>query len=82
MLKETFFSKEYVGLLSSVCFIFYAFGQLVNGFIGDKIHPKFMIGIVFFTSGIFTFIVPLFNNSLQIKSQEKKFKNQKNFVGK
>lgn len=64
MLKETFFSKEYVGLLSSVCFIFYAFGQLVNGFIGDKIHPKFMIGIGFFTSGIFTFIVPLFNNRL------------------
>lgn len=62
MLKEGFFTKEYVGFLSSVCFIFYAFGQLINGFIGDKIHPKFMIGIGFFVSGVFTLIVPTVNN--------------------
>ena len=43
MIKEAFFTKEYTGLLSSICFIFYAVGQLINGFIGDRVHPKYMI---------------------------------------
>ena len=41
MIKEAFFTKEYTGLLSSICFIFYAAGQLINGFIGDRVHPKY-----------------------------------------
>ena len=36
MIKEDFFTKEYIGLLSSAYFIFYAVGQLINGFIGDE----------------------------------------------
>lgn len=57
MIGEAFFSKEYVGLLSSVCYIFYALGQLFNGFIGDKAHPKYMLAIGFCTSGIMTVLV-------------------------
>ena len=56
-----FFSKEYVGLLSSVCYIFYALGQLFNGFIGDKVHPRYMLAIGFCTSGIMTVLVPISN---------------------
>ena len=37
MIKEAFFTKEYTGLLSSVCFIFYAVGQLINGFISGTL---------------------------------------------
>ncbi len=59
MIKEAFFTKEYTGLLSSVCFIFYAVGQLINGFIGDRVHPKYMIIMGLGVSSLSTFAVPL-----------------------
>ncbi len=37
------FTEEGVALLSSVYMIFYAGGQLVNGFLGDMLSPKLMI---------------------------------------
>lgn len=64
MIKEAFFTKEYTGLLSSVCFIFYAVGQLINGFIGDMVHPKYMIIIGLGVSSISTFAIPLFDNRI------------------
>lgn len=64
MIKESFFTKEYTGLLSSACFIFYAVGQLINGFIGDRVHPKYMIIIGLGVSSISTFSVPLFDNRI------------------
>ena len=43
------YSTEYIGSLSSMYFIFYAVGQLINGAIGDKIKAKYMIsfGLIF-----------------------------------
>lgn len=64
MIKEAFFTKEYMGLLSSVCFIFYAVGQLINGFIGDMVHPKYMIIMGLGVSSISTFAIPLFDNRI------------------
>lgn len=64
MINEAFFTKEYTGLLSSVCFIFYAVGQLINGFIGDMVHPKYMIIIGLGVSSISTFAIPLFDNRI------------------
>lgn len=64
MIKEDFFTKEYAGLLSSVCFIFYAVGQLINGFLGDRVHPKYMIAVGLGLSSISTFAVPLFNSRI------------------
>ena len=43
MIKEGIFDKEFVGTLSSVFFIAYAFGQLINGIIGDRIKAKHMM---------------------------------------
>lgn len=37
------FTTEQIGTLSSVYFIVYAIGQLINGAIGDKIKAKYMI---------------------------------------
>lgn len=64
MINEAFFTKEYTGLLSSVCFIFYAVGQLINGFIGDMVHPKYMIIMGLGVSSISTFAIPLFDNRI------------------
>ena len=37
------YSESFIGTVSSIYFICYAVGQLINGSIGDKIHAKWMI---------------------------------------
>ena len=64
VIKEAFFTKEYTGLLSSICFIFYAAGQLINGFIGDRVHPKYMIIMGLGISSASTFVIPIFDNRI------------------
>ena len=46
---EEGFAEEYLGKASSVYFVFYAVGQLINGAIGDKIKARYMIsgGLLF-----------------------------------
>ena len=39
------YTAEWIGTLSSVYFLVYAMGQLVNGLIGDRINPKYMISV-------------------------------------
>ena len=42
MVGQGIFDKEFVGTLSSVFFISYAVGQLVNGTIGNYIKSKYI----------------------------------------
>ena len=45
------YSEAYIGSVSSLFFVFYAIGQLINGIIGDKIKAKWMIsGGLFFAA--------------------------------
>ena len=62
MIKEDFFSTEYIGLLSSVYFIFYAVGQFINGFICDRIHYKFTLTVGMEVSCLCLFTVPFIEN--------------------
>ncbi len=39
------YSSEYIGRISSMFFITYAAGQLINGIIGDRFKAKYMIGL-------------------------------------
>lgn len=47
------FTTEQIGTLSSIYFIVYAIGQLINGAIGDKIKAKYMIsfGLILASTG-------------------------------
>ncbi len=45
------FREEYIGGVSSVYFVTYAVGQLINGAIGNKISAKWMIGLGLFGAG-------------------------------
>ena len=45
-------SEAYIGNISSLYFIFYAVGQLINGAIGDKIKAKWMIFFGLFGAGV------------------------------
>ena len=45
MLETGEYTETFLGLLASVYFWVYAMGQFVNGQIGDKINPKYMVSI-------------------------------------
>lgn len=49
MIEQGIFTEGQIGTLSSVYFIAYAIGQLINGVIGDKVKGKYMIclGLIF-----------------------------------
>jgi len=49
---ECGYTEEYIGRISSLYFIFYAVGQLINGAIGDKIKAKWMIAAGLLGAGI------------------------------
>ena len=59
MLLTGEFTKEYLGLLSSVSFITYAVGQLVNGVLGERVDAKYMISGGMLLSGISAILFPL-----------------------
>ena len=52
MLEEGVFTTEFMGTVSSVYFICYAVGQLINGIVGDKIKAKYMISFGLLLAGI------------------------------
>ena len=58
MLKSGEYTAEFIGLLSSVYFIVYASGQLVNGLVGDMINPKYMIFIGLTITGTVVALFP------------------------
>ncbi|MBR6719644.1 MAG: MFS transporter [Clostridia bacterium] len=49
-----------IGNMSSVYFLTYAIGQLINGYIGDKIKARYMISGGLFFAGIANLLIPLF----------------------
>ncbi|MBQ9703327.1 MAG: MFS transporter [Clostridia bacterium] len=52
------YTKEYIGEISSLFFIFYALGQLLNGFLGDKIKARYMLSIGLLLAGVINFAFP------------------------
>ena len=56
------FTKTQIGDLSSVFFITYAIGQLINGLIGDRVKAKYMISLGLVFSGICHIAFPLFSS--------------------
>ncbi len=51
ILADGVFDTEFLGNASSVYFVFYAVGQLINGLIGNKVPAKFMIGLGLLLAG-------------------------------
>lgn len=53
------FTIDQLGTLSSVFFITYAFGQLINGMVGDRVKSKYMVSLGLILASICFFCVPL-----------------------
>ncbi len=63
------YTEEYIGSISALYFVFYAFGQLINGAIGDKIRAKWMIGTGLCGAGLTNFVfsrLTLFPNAAML----------------
>lgn len=61
-------TNEYIGVVSSTFFMFYAVGQLVNGILGDKIKGKYMVSLGFLLAGISNLCFMFFVKSLAAAS--------------
>lgn len=58
MVENGEFTKEYIGNISSLFFIFYAIGQLLNGFLGDKIKARYMMSAGLILAAAVNFVFP------------------------
>ena len=56
------FNKDFIGTLSSIYFICYAVGQLINGLIGDRVKAKYMISLGLIFAGICNFPIPFLSD--------------------
>lgn len=61
---EEGYAESYIGLVSSVYFVCYGVGQLINGAVGDKIKAKYMISIGLFMAGVTNLIFPYLAEAL------------------
>lgn len=62
IIESGVYTNEYIGTVSSLFFIAYAFGQLINGLVGQKITAKYMLGFGLLLAGISSVI---FINTIQ-----------------
>lgn len=56
-------TQKFIGKVSSVYFVAYAIGQLINGRIGDKIKGKYMIAMGLLMAGITNFLFAKLSSS-------------------
>lgn len=66
MIERGVLTTENVGSLSSIYFITYAIGQLINGRIGDKIKSKYMISFGLLFAGICNALFLTFISSVTV----------------
>jgi len=60
MIENNIYGREALATMGSVFFVTYGLGQLINGFVGNKVNAKYMVFIGLFTSGILTILFPFF----------------------
>lgn len=62
LIRELHWEKTFIGLISSLFFWAYAFGQLINGYVGDRINPRIFIFISLILSSLVNVILGLISN--------------------
>ncbi|MBQ7799866.1 MAG: MFS transporter [Oscillospiraceae bacterium] len=64
MIEGGGFTNENIGTLSSIFFISYATGQLINGSVGDKIKAKWMVSMGLLFAGVCNLLFSLLSHSV------------------
>ncbi|MBQ7897292.1 MAG: MFS transporter [Clostridia bacterium] len=66
MLNSGLYTEQFIGTLSSAFFYFYAFGQLINGILGQKINARNMMSFGLILAGVFNFVFPYIKGDVSI----------------
>lgn len=66
MVTSTGFAKSTLSVALTGSFITYGAGQLVSGYFGDKIQPKYLISAGLITSIAMNFFIPICQNNVQM----------------
>lgn len=66
IIESGLYTTENIGALSSAYFIMYAFGQLINGRVGDKVKAKYMVSLGLVLAGISNLLFSLGSGSYTI----------------
>ncbi len=67
MVEQGIYTKETIGAFSSMYFIFYAIGQLINGAIGDKVKARYMISFGLIFASVCAFVFPYMKSAETVK---------------
>ena len=59
MILNAGYTTEYIGSVSSMFFAAYAVGQLINGFIGEKIKARYMMSVGLIMAGLCNLLFPV-----------------------
>jgi OPA family glycerol-3-phosphate transporter-like MFS transporter len=62
LIKNNYLTFSETGVISMLYFITYGFGQVINGILGDKLNPKYMVLGGLLLSGISNFLMPFFSS--------------------
>lgn len=62
IVENTAMTKSQAGLIGTALFFSYGFGQIVSGFLGDKVKPQLLILIGFIVTILCNGIFPCFSN--------------------
>ena len=66
MLSENVLARSTAGLIGTMMFVFYGTGQLISGYLGDKIKPKYLIIIGLTTTGVCNLLMPIIPEGVMI----------------
>ncbi len=62
MLKNNVLDKNVAGMVGTALFIFYGAGQLISGYLGDRLPPKFLMFSGLMISALCNLALPLLTN--------------------
>lgn len=60
---ETGTLRESLGLVSTAAFFTYGIGQLISGFIGDRVHPRLLLTVGMAVTALCNILMPLMQSS-------------------
>lgn len=62
MLDTDVLTKDVAGLIGTALFVFYGAGQLLSGYLGDKLQPKYLMFSGLMVSAVCNLLLPLMPN--------------------
>ena len=66
MLEVGVLDRDVAGIIGTVLFIFYGVGQLISGYLGDRLSPKYLMFSGLMISAVCNFLLPVVPNQYWI----------------